>query len=143
MMQDMGDTDLTIRFRVDLGSRCSIGIGKIEVLEGIASGGSLSQAARSMRMSYRRAWLLLADLNLSFDEPVALTSTGGRGGGGVVLTPFGERLVARYRQLEQELQPLADGLFKEIRQRARPGRVSAAGKSALPVTSIRHKRPTR
>ena len=135
----MDKTDVSIRFRVDLGSKCSIGIGKIELLEGIASGGSLSQAARTMRMSYRRAWLLLADLNVSFEEPVALTSTGGRGGGGVVLTPFGERLVARYRQLERELQPLADGLFKEIRQRARPARARAGVKSALPVTSIRRK----
>ena len=41
------------------------------LLEGIARTGSLSQAAREMRMSYRRAWLLLEDMNLSFDQPVA------------------------------------------------------------------------
>ena len=86
--------DLTVRFRVDFGCECSIGIGKIELLEGIARTGSLSEAARQMRMSHRRAWLLLADLNASFDEPVARASTGGRGGGGAVLTPFGERLIA-------------------------------------------------
>jgi molybdate transport system regulatory protein len=99
---------LTVRFRVDFGSRCSVGIGKIQLLEGIARTGSLSQAARQMRMSYRRAWLLLSDLNLSFDQPVARTSTGGSGGGGAVLTPFGERLIASYRKLESTLQPLAD-----------------------------------
>ena len=42
-----------------------------------------------MRMSYRRAWLLLEDLNTSFEQPVAHASVGGRGGGGVVLTAFG------------------------------------------------------
>jgi molybdate transport system regulatory protein len=58
--------DLTVRFRVDFDRHCSVGIGKIELLEGIARSGSLSEAARRMRMSYRRAWLLLADLNTSF-----------------------------------------------------------------------------
>src|SRR5712671_3686647 len=70
--------DLAVRFRVDFGGGRSIGIGKIELLEGIASSGSLSEAARQMRMSYRRAWLLLADLNTSFDQPVARASNGGR-----------------------------------------------------------------
>src|SRR5271169_520700 len=105
---------LTVRFRVDIGRRCSIGIGKIELLEGIALTGSLSQAARRMRMSYRRAWLLLADLNKSFDRLVVHTSTGGRGGGGAVLTPFGVRLVASYRKLEASLRPLADRCLRDF-----------------------------
>jgi molybdate transport system regulatory protein len=104
----------TVRFRVDFGSRCSIGIGKVELLEGIARTGSLSQAARDMRMSYRRAWLLLEDLNSNFDRPVAHASVGGRGGGGVVLTPFGTRLVAGYRSLESHLQPLAGDYLEKI-----------------------------
>ncbi len=68
---------LTVRFRVDFGGGCSVGIGKIELLEGIARSGSLSKAARAMRMSYRRAWLLLEDMNVSFDQPVAHATVGG------------------------------------------------------------------
>ncbi len=109
---------LTVRFRVDIGRRCSIGIGKIELLEGIALTGSLSQAARRMRMSYRRAWLLLADLNKSFDHPVVHSSIGGRGGGGAVLTPFGARLVAGYRKLEAKMLPLAKSCLREAGGRA-------------------------
>jgi molybdate transport system regulatory protein len=105
---------LTVRFRVDFGTRCSVGIGKIELLEGIARTGSLSQAARDMRMSYRRAWLLLEDMNLSFDHRVAHASVGGRGGGGVVLTEFGSSLVAGYRRLESTLQPLAGACLEEF-----------------------------
>ncbi len=135
--------DLTVRFRIDFGAGCSIGIGKIELLEGIAGSGSLSQAARTMRMSYRRAWLLLADLNVSFDQPVALTSTGGRGGGGVILTPFGERLVAQYRKMEAKLQPLADAHFADFRERARSTRPSGPTKAVVPVNSIRRKPATR
>jgi molybdate transport system regulatory protein len=96
-----------VRFRVDFGNRCSVGIGKIELLEAIATSGSLVRAARQMRMSYRRAWLLLHDMNVGFDQPVADASVGGRGGGGVRLTAFGNRLVAGYRRLEAGVQSLA------------------------------------
>jgi molybdate transport system regulatory protein len=131
--------DLTIRFRVDFGRRCSIGIGKIELMEGIARSGSLSEAARQMRMSYRRAWLLLADLNASFDEPVARASTGGRGGGGAVLTPFGERLIAGYRNMETGLQPLADTHFRDLGKRVKVTRSQRRPKKAIPIASIRRK----
>jgi molybdate transport system regulatory protein len=131
--------DLTIRFRVDFGRRCSIGIGKIELMEGIARSGSLSEAARQMRMSYRRAWLLLADLNASFDEPVARASTGGRGGGGAVLTPFGERLIAGYRNMETGLQPLADTHFRDLGKRVKVTLSQRRPKKAIPIASIRRK----
>jgi len=68
---------------------------KDRTTRGIASGGSLSEAARQMRMSYRRAWLLLADLNTSFDQSVARASTGRPGGGAPCLTPFGELIDRR------------------------------------------------
>jgi molybdate transport system regulatory protein len=125
---------LTVRFRVDFGSRCSVGLGKVELLEGIARTGSLSQAARDMRMSYRRAWLLLEDMNLSFDYPVAHASVGGRGGGGVVLTSFGSRLVAAYRQLESGLQPLAKTHLEDFCRHIK------AGKSQRALRSVSIKR---
>lgn len=103
-----------LRFRVDFAARCSVGIGKIELLEAIAASGSLINAARSMRMSYRRAWLLLHELNGSFDQPVADASVGGRGGGGVKLTAFGRSLVAGYRALEVEVNDVADGYLKKF-----------------------------
>jgi molybdate transport system regulatory protein len=115
---------LTIRFRVDFGSRCSVGIGKIQLLEAIDRSGSLSQAARLLKMSYRRAWLLMADLNASFDQPVVDTTTGGLHGGGAVLTPLGGRLVASYRKLESGLQPLANRCLSDLRERT----ASAAAK---------------
>jgi molybdate transport system regulatory protein len=130
--------DLAVRFRVDFGGGCSIGIGKIELLEGISRSGSLSEAARQMRMSYRRAWLLLADLNASFKQSVARASTGGRGGGGAVLTPFGELLIAGYRKMETGLHPLAEACFRDLSRRvnAAPAKARAA-KPAVPVASLR------
>jgi molybdate transport system regulatory protein len=130
---------LSVRFRVDFGSQCSIGVGKIELLEGIARTGSLSQAAREMRMSYRRAWLLLQDMNNSFDPPVAQASVGGRGGGGVVLTSLGTRLVAGYRQLETSLQPLADSHLEGFGRHIKP----AAIKRTIRSASIKRKSAAR
>jgi molybdate transport system regulatory protein len=109
------DMKQTIRFRVDFTTSCSLGPGKIELLEGIERTGSLRQAALTLGMSYRRAWLLLDALNHSFSEPATTASVGGHGGGGVHLTPFGQEIIRCYRAASRaiesaarsELQPLA------------------------------------
>jgi molybdate transport system regulatory protein len=103
--------DVSISFRVDFSPECSVGPGKIALLEHIGATGSLSEAARRLRMSYRRAWLLLEDLNTSFQQPVAEMSVGGRGGGGAVLTPFGTELVSAYRSLESQIRKRAQSAF--------------------------------
>lgn len=97
-----------VRFRIDFTQSVSIGPGKIALLEAIRDCGSLSQAARNLRMSYRRAWLLVDGIRQSFREPVTVASTGGKGGGGVSLTEFGEVLIGNYRQLEREIATLAE-----------------------------------
>ena len=125
---------LRVRFRVDFGAQCSVGIGKIELLETIDRTGSLSQAARDLEMSYRRAWLLMADLNSSFDEPVVDTAVGGAHGGGAVLTAFGARLVAGYRELESTLQPIANRCLSDFRKRVASG---AAKRRIRPRSSKR------
>jgi len=90
-----------LTLRVDLGPDQAIGPGKIRLLEAIAATGSISQAGRALGMSYRRAWLLVDDLNHCFRTPVVAAQTGGSRGGGAALTPFGADLVAHYRALER------------------------------------------
>ncbi len=94
----MSNTRLTLR--VDFGSRRSIGPGKIRLLEEIGRGGSISRAGRRLGMSYRRAWLLIDDLNNSFRQVVVQAKSGGSQGGGAVLTEFGSQLVRDYRAIE-------------------------------------------
>lgn len=96
-----------IRFRIDFAENSYVGPGKIDLLEAIKDSGSLSQAARDLGMSYRRAWLLVDSFKAAFREPVTSATTGGKGGGGVALTKFGEELVASYRALEREFARLA------------------------------------
>ncbi len=95
-----------VRLRVDFSAQCAIGPGKIQLLECIERTGSLSQAAREMDMSYRRAWLLLDSMNTGFDQPVVSTQTGGRDGGGAELTAFGKQLIQAFRDLENSVVSL-------------------------------------
>ena len=104
----------TVRFRVDLGSHGAVGPGKIALLERIDESGSLSQAARDLRMSYRRAWNLLDSLNESFKQPVAVTTTGGQHGGGAILTQFGHTLIRSYRSFDSAIQAHADRHFRAL-----------------------------
>ena len=96
-----------VRFRVDFGREAAIGPGKIALLEAIRDRGSLSQAAREVGMSYRRAWLLVESLRQTFREPVTLASSGGKDGGGMRVTRFGNTLIRNYRELEREFAALA------------------------------------
>ena len=107
-------TTASVRLRVDFGPGCSLGPGKIALLESIATTGSLSAGARALKMSYRRAWLLLHDVNASFAEPAVRLSVGGRSGGGAELTPFGLRLVSVYREFEAAMQAQGQRAFRGI-----------------------------
>jgi molybdate transport system regulatory protein len=82
------------------GDDIAVGPGKIALVEAIARTGSLTAAARSMDMSYRRAWLLVDELNKSLREPAVVAARGGAKGGGSALTDSGRRLVELYRRIE-------------------------------------------
>lgn len=88
------------RIRILFGSAYAIGPGKADLLQAIEQSGSISAAARSMGMSYRRAWLLVDTMNRCFREPVVDTSTGGKGGGGAQITQFGRTVLRCYRTME-------------------------------------------
>jgi molybdate transport system regulatory protein len=120
-------TKPTLRLRVDFATLCCVGPGKIALLEAIHRTGSLSQAARDLGMSYRRGWQLLWSLNTSFRIPVVVTATGGRGGGGARVTPFGRELIGCYRAFEHDAQTRAARAFKAIAAKARRGARSAQG----------------
>jgi molybdate transport system regulatory protein len=91
-----------LTLRILSGRAPAMGPGKAELVERIASSGSISAAARAMGMSYRRAWQLVEGLNKDYRERVVTTAAGGARGGGATVTPFGLRLVAEYRAMEEK-----------------------------------------
>lgn len=109
----------SLSIRIEFAGGDRLGPGKIELLEQIRERGSISAAARAMDMSYRRAWLLVENLNALFGEPTVQTRIGRAEGGGAVLTPFGERVVALYRAVERQAATAARASLTEL-ARARP-----------------------
>jgi molybdate transport system regulatory protein len=101
--------------RIDFSGTCSLGPGKVSLLECVERTGSLSAAARTLGMSYRRAWLLLHSTNEGFSQPVVELSVGGKEGGGARLTDFGQRLIADYRSFEAAVDAIATKTFAGVR----------------------------
>ena len=91
-----------------------IGPGKIELLRKIREHKSISAAAREMKMSYRRAWLLVDDLNAAFRQPVVEKWMGGKSRGGATLTPTGEKLVESYDALVARADSANRALLDEL-----------------------------
>ncbi len=94
--------EVRFRMRIRHADAVAIGPGKIDLLEAVREHGSISAAARSLGMSYRRAWLLIDELNKTLKSPATSSETGGTAGGGCVLTPVGEKIVRLYRDIETE-----------------------------------------
>jgi molybdate transport system regulatory protein len=88
------------QIRISFKKSIAMGPGKADLLDAISATGSISAAGRKMKMSYRRAWLLVETMNACFREPLVETLIGGQHGGGARVTPLGEEVVRRYRQME-------------------------------------------
>jgi molybdate transport system regulatory protein len=99
-----------------------LGPGKVLLLERIAREGSISAAGRSMNMSYKRAWQLVAEINGSFAVPLVAAQTGGKAGGGAALTPRGEELVRHYRAIERKARTATTGHLKALQAISRTRR---------------------
>jgi len=119
-------TRIMVRIRIYFNATLAIGPGRIELLEGVQRAGSLSQAARDMGMSYRRAWLLMQSLNESLSSPASLPARGGRRGGGATVTPIGLALIRAYRDTEAKMTRNVGMQFAKL---ARPTTVAATSKS--------------
>ena len=117
-------TRLTVRLDFEAGRR--LGAGKIALLEAIEKTGSISAAGRVHAMSYRRAWLLVDELNQLFSEPLVAAHHGGANGGGASLTDEGRRIVALYREAEAKMRAAAGAEIASIERDLAPPRQTAA-----------------
>ena len=91
-----------------------LGFGRVVLLEKIHALGSISQAARSMEMSYKHAWDLIRSMNQQSKEPLVLTVKGGKGGGGATITEAGILAINQFRILQERLQIFLKQQSKEL-----------------------------
>lgn len=90
-----------------------------DLLEQIEATGSLSEAARRLRFSYRRAWMLLDDMNKRWEQPLVRTAVGGKDGGGATLTDLGGRVLRSFRDLQLNVETAIDRELAAFRKSTR------------------------
>ena len=103
-----------LSIRIDFGPDLRVGPGKITLLEQVVTHGSISAAGRALDMSYRRAWELIEELNHIFGQPVVVSRSGGKKGGGAEVTAFGLSLISRYRDMERAAADAAEPHLKAL-----------------------------
>lgn len=94
---------LKVNFRIWINDddKMFVGIGRVRLLEQIIIDGSISKAAKALKMSYKKAWKLVDQMNETAEQPVVVSNTGGAGGGGTYVTEFGREMIDQFRTLEQ------------------------------------------
>ena len=93
-----------------------LGEGRVHLLKAIEDTGSLSKAAKSLNISYKKAWQLLDSVNKSAKKPVTINSIGGKGGGGATLTEYGKSLVAAFDEINKNCWAFLDEQLSKIEQ---------------------------
>jgi molybdate transport system regulatory protein len=106
--------------RIDRGNLVALSEAGADLLEQIHATGSLSEAARRLRYSYRRAWMLLDAMNRRWDAPLVTTSIGGRRGGGAALTDLGDRVLRSFRDLQLHVEAALDHQTQNFLRTTRP-----------------------
>lgn len=102
-----------VRIGIPLGDHYAMGPGKADLLEAIGETGSISAAGRRLGMSYRRAWLLVDEMNKCFREPLVQARLGGAKGGGAEVTALGQEALKRYRALQVQAWDAVRHALKE------------------------------
>lgn len=90
-----------------------LGVGRIRLLEAIHEHGSITEAARQMEMSYKKAWKMVHSMNKEAGVPLVIKKIGGTGGGGTLLTKEGEKAVLYFKALDEKCRKFIDNEIKQ------------------------------
>ena len=91
-----------------------LGEGRVRLLKAIEETGSLSKAAKSLNLSYKKAWRLMDSVNKSAKQPVTINSIGGKGGGGTILTDYGKSLITAFDTINKNCWNFLDNQLKQF-----------------------------
>jgi molybdate transport system regulatory protein len=103
------------RIWIELDGEEFLGEGKIQLLKAIEETGSLSKAAKSIHISYKKAWHLIDAVNKTSKKPVTINSIGGKGGGGTELTPYGKSLIIAFDDMNKKCWEFLDIQLEKIK----------------------------
>jgi molybdate transport system regulatory protein len=106
----MGDKKtyaIEVRLWIEEAEGPFLGIGKIWLLENIRKTGSITNAAKEMKMAYRQAWQLVEEMNQRAESPLVEKLLGGKGGGGARLTEAGETAITVFYEIEKRIKDFA------------------------------------
>ncbi len=78
-----------------------LGEGRIKILKTIQEEGSLSKASKSLGISYKKVWNLVDSINKNALAPIVIKNTGGEGGGGTIITPYGQKMITVFEKINQ------------------------------------------
>jgi molybdate transport system regulatory protein len=92
-----------LKIKIEISKNFNIGPGKIKLLESIITNGSISEAAKEMGMSYRKAWKLVKEINNASANKIILSNTGGKGVGGTKVSGEGIKFIKAFRNIEKKV----------------------------------------
>lgn len=107
-MPPQNKLETRVRCWITMDGEKFFGPGRMQLLLAIHDEGSISKAAKSMGMSYKKAWDMVNDLNIRGKAPCVVLKKGGEKGGGAVLTPHARQVIESYQSLTAELKKVAD-----------------------------------
>jgi molybdate transport system regulatory protein len=102
------------RIWIEADGNILLGEGRVSLLKAIEDTGSLTQAAKSLSMSYKKAWSLIDAVNSRAEKPVTTSSIGGKGGGGARLTDYGKTLVNTFDTINENCWNYLDDQIKQV-----------------------------
>ncbi|MEH6656390.1 winged helix-turn-helix domain-containing protein [Leeuwenhoekiella marinoflava] len=91
-----------------------LGFGRVTLLKKVAETRSISAAAKAIGMSYKKAWNLINTMNTSSSQPLVITNTGGKDGGGTFITDYGHKMITEFETLNNACEAFLNEKFNTI-----------------------------
>lgn len=108
------DYKIKSRIWIEADGNILLGEGRVSLIKAIDATGSLSKAAKSLKMSYKKAWSLIDVVNKRAEQPVIIMNTGGKGGGGATLTPYGKSLINAFETINKNCWKFLDEQITKV-----------------------------
>lgn len=102
------------RIWIEVDDKVFLGEGRISLLKSIERTKSISKSAKELQMSYKKAWYLIDSVNAYAQRPVVIKSTGGKGGGGTILTSYGKELITAFETVNKNCWKFLDKQLTKV-----------------------------